>query len=188
MTEINESEAYGDRFCQFTGMTDKQKSDLQKSWKSIVGTTLREKDSKMEEFGKNFLLWLLEAVPGAKKQFKIFKGTAPSSDLLTDKEFVNHARIVGKWFDSMISVVFKPVELEMETHHLAITHLFLQPKIGMTYFRPFQEKFPSFMATQLGKPETDEEVKIWELFSNVLTTKVKKSEKLLKKPKACVLA
>ncbi|XP_059165588.1 globin-like [Physella acuta] len=171
--------------CIFTGMTERQRLLLKDCWQDHIGLAPQLVDAAQEQFGVQFMFWLLETIPNAKKRFTKFDGTLPQEQLLANKEFRNHCRIVAKWFDSMIRLLDTPVELEMETHHLAITHLFFTPKIGSEYFDVFQAKFPQFMASQIKRALVDDEVKAWGMLANLISSKVKKSEGMIASQQCC---
>ncbi|XP_055883601.1 uncharacterized protein LOC106051763 isoform X2 [Biomphalaria glabrata] len=142
-------------------VTDSDIQALRSSW-----ATLTAGADGRNNFGNNFVLWLLNTIPNIRERFEKFNAHQSDEALKNDNEFVKQVKLIVGGLQSFIDNLENPGQLQATIERLASVHLKMRPTIGLEYFRPLQENIAQYVASALGVGADDAAPKAWERLLN----------------------
>ncbi|XP_059165579.1 globin-like [Physella acuta] len=166
--------------CAVSGLTEREKMKMVRSWKKIIGET----PQAFKQAGISLVLWMFDNVQGMRERFSYkFNPSATESNLINDDKFLAHTTVIIMSFESFISTINKPAELDKRFHSIAVSHLNMKPSIGSNFFDCFEKNFHLYLTRALKVAADDEDIKIWMTFISQFCKVVRQEEAGMTKKK-----
>ena len=169
-TKIASGEQGEEVLCTFTGLTAQQKTVLLNSWNQMQDGTKQS----IQDCGKRLVIWMFDNIDDMLKLlFKNEKIKKNSIQLWFDgnTNFSQHNLVMAQGFDTLIRSLNNQQDFDNYVEKMITLHLEMEPSIGYTFFKQFEEKLHSFIMLELDVALDSPEVQAWRRLANTLSNR-----------------
>ena len=169
-TKIASGEQGEEVLCTFTGLTAQQKTVLLNSWNQMQDGTKQS----IQDCGKRLVIWMFDNIDDMLKLlFKNEKIKKNSIQLWFDgnTNFSQHNLVMAQGFDTLIRSLNNQQDFDNYVEKMITLHLEMEPSIGYTFFKQFEEKLHSFIMLELDVTADSPEVQAWRRLANTLSNR-----------------